>query len=73
MGSFGSFWNFMRFWLLIGLSFILNLLIMSFASPNFYATMGFDTPLRAGMTIGKVILGIILFGFIIPKTSKKTG
>ncbi|PIP77205.1 MAG: hypothetical protein COW85_10105 [Ignavibacteria bacterium CG22_combo_CG10-13_8_21_14_all_37_15] len=63
--------NFFRYWLLIGLSLITNLLITSFSSPNFYATMGIDTPLRTGMTIAKIFLGIILFGFIIPKSKKK--
>lgn len=63
--------NFFRYWLLIGLSIGLNLLIMSFAKPNFYATMGFDTPLRTVVTIAKLLLGIILFGFVIPKATKK--
>ena len=72
MSAIGSAWNFIRFCILIGLSVVLNMLIMAFASPNFYATMGFDNPLQIGMTIGKIIIGIVLFGLIIPKSSKKS-
>ena len=72
MSAIGSVWNFIRFGILLGLSFALNMLIMAFASPNFYATMGYENPLQIGVTIGKIILGIVIFGFIIPKSSKKT-
>lgn len=63
--------NFVRSWVLVGLSIAANYVIMAFASPNFYATMGFDTTLKTVVTLGKILLGIIIFGFIIPKASKK--
>lgn len=72
MSAIGSAWNFIRFWLLVGLSLALNMLIMAYAKPNFYATMGFENPLQIAVTIGKIVLGIVLFGFIIPKWYRKT-
>ena len=70
MSTIGSIWNFIRFWILLGLSFALNMLIMAMASPNFYAKIGFDNPLQIGVSIGKILLGMVIIGFFIRKSSK---
>ena len=67
-----SFLYFVRYCFIIDFSFVFDLIIMAYGQPNFYATMDIDSPIIAGITVGKILLGIVIFGYFIPKFSKKS-
>ena len=61
----------LKYWLLSGIgSIIINLIIMSIASPNFYASMGFDNTLKSIITVIKILLVFIVLLLFTPKSKK---